>query len=254
MFSACVTRLATTCSGLKLQAIITAQIDADNCLYWGNKISEKKYYDDIRSVHPIHSRLLREPEFMVGELYYSSIKNLAINLTSSLEYYLKDNMRLNMMRNYSLLKKIMLETKTVIDPKDIIDIDEIELLREKYIYEISEHVCSGELWKTKFKKYINLLDLPKSLVTEEINNRLDSFWQLRNDIAHGNTRGLTLKYDGNTYHYHPSIQEDEYTQFALLFIALVDEVVDFISKVDKTSLDKWEATDATLLLRKKAPN
>lgn len=31
MFSACIARLITTYSGLKLQAIINAQIDANNC-------------------------------------------------------------------------------------------------------------------------------------------------------------------------------------------------------------------------------
>lgn len=39
------------------------------------------------------------------------------------------------------------------------------------------------------------------------------------------------------------------TQFALLFIELVDEVIAFLSKTDKLSLQKWEATDATLLLK-----
>lgn len=47
--------------------------------------------------------------------------------------------------------------------------------------------------------------------------------------------------------YDSNISVEEYTQFALLFIKLVDEVIAFLSKVDKLALGKWEATDATLL-------
>lgn len=34
MFSACIAKLITTYSGLKLQEIINVQIDANNCLEW----------------------------------------------------------------------------------------------------------------------------------------------------------------------------------------------------------------------------
>ena len=141
----------------------------------------------------------------------------------------------------------MADTKTVINPIEIVEINDIEQLRFKYICEISDHVCSGELWKAKLKKYINLLALPNHLGTEEINNRIDSIWKARNDIAHANTRGLILNYDGNTYKYDSNIGAEEYTQFALLFIELVVDVIAFLSKIDKLTLEKWEATDATLL-------
>lgn len=141
----------------------------------------------------------------------------------------------------------MIETKQLIDPKDIIEINDIEQIRLKYIYNISEHVCSGELWKNKFKKYIKLLSLPNDLCEDAINNKIDSIWKVRNDIAHVNSHGLLLIYSENAYKYDSNISEKEYTQFALLFIELVDEVIAFLSKVDKLSLQKWEAKDAILL-------
>lgn len=174
MFSACLLRLITTYSGLKLQAIINTQINEKNCLEWGKCISEEEYFNEIQSIHPIHERLIKEPNFIVGELYFSWIKSLIINFTSTLEYFLKDSIRLNMMRNYSLFKKILAETKQVINPIDIVEMNDIEQLRLKYICNISEHICSGEMWKEKLKKYINLLSLPKDLAGEEINNRIDS--------------------------------------------------------------------------------
>lgn len=249
MISACIARLISTYNGLKLQAIINTQINTNNCLEWGKKITKEKYFNDIKSVHSIHERLIKEPNFLVGELYYSSIKSLIINFSSSLEFFLKDSMKLHMMRNYALFKKVLADTKMVINPTDIVDINDIEKLRLKYICEISEHVCSGELWKTKLKNYINLLALPKDLLSEEINNRIDSIWKARNDIAHANTLGLALNYGGNTYKFDSTVDVNEYTQFALLLIQLVDDVIVFLSKVDKLALEKWEATDATLLIR-----
>ena len=40
MLSASYARLGSELSGLKLQAIISGQIDANNCLEWGEKISK----------------------------------------------------------------------------------------------------------------------------------------------------------------------------------------------------------------------
>ena len=47
---------------------------------------------------------------------------------------------------------------------------------------------------------------------------------------------IHIRYDSN-------IGAEEYTQFALLFIELVDDVIAFLSKIDKLTLEKWEATD-----------
>lgn len=57
-------------------------------------------------------------------------------------------------------------------------------------------------------------------------------------------------YDNKTYNYNSNMGVTEYTQFALLFIKLVDNAIDHLSQVDKLSLDKWKTTDATLLYRK----
>lgn len=250
MLSACLARLGTACSGLKLQAIINAQIDENNCREWGNRISKADYFAEIKSVHPIHNRLIEEPQFMVSELYYNAIKSLVINFSASLEFFLKDSMRLNMMRNYSLLKKGLIESKQSVNPIDIVEINDIEQVRLKYINNISNIMSSGELWSNKIKKYIKFMDLPNNLYAEVINKEIDSIWKMRNDIAHANTRILSLNYGEVTHKYGTGISVDEYTQFALLFTKLVDDTMTFLSKVDKLSLAKWKTTDGTLLHRK----
>lgn len=250
MLSACLARLRTACSGLKLQAIINAQIDENNCREWGNRISKADYFVEIKSVHPIHNRLIEEPQFMVGELYYNAIKSLIINFSTILEFFLKDSMKLNMMRNYSLLKKGLIESKQSINPIDIVEINDIEQVRLKYINNISNIMSSGELWSNKIKRYIKFIGLPNDLYAEVINKEIDSIWKMRNDIAHANTRILSLNYSEVLYKYGPDISVDEYTQFALFFIKLVDDTMTFLSKVDKMSLAKWETTDGTLLHRK----
>lgn len=250
MLSASYARLGSELRGLKLQAIISGQIDANNCLEWGEKISKADYFDEIKSVYPIHDRLIKEPNFMLSKLYYNSLKSLIISFSATLEFFLKDSMQLNMMRNYSLLKKGLIESKQVIDPKDIVDIDDIELVRLKYIKNISNNMCSGEMWSGKFKKYVKFLSLPNNLLGETINKKIDSIWKMRNDIAHANTNILSINYNGTIHKFGADINAEQYTEFALFFIKLLDETLSFVEKVDKLSLEKWKTTDATLFYRK----
>lgn len=250
MLSASYARLGSKLSGLKLQAIISGQIDANNCLEWGEKISKADYFDEIKSVYPIHDRLIKEPNFMLSKLYYNSLKSLIISFSATLEFFLKDSMQLNMMRNYSLLKKGLIESKQVIDPKDIVDIDDIELVRLKYIKNISNNMCSGEMWSGKFKKYVKFLSLPNNLLGETINKKIDSIWKMRNDIAHANINILSINYNGTIHKFGADINAEQYTEFALFFIKLLDETLSFVEKVDKLSLEKWKTTDATLFYRK----
>jgi hypothetical protein len=152
-----------------------------------------------------------------------------------------------MMRNYSLLKKGLNEQKITITPNDIVEIDNIEQIRYKYIIKVSNIICSGELWTNKFKAYVKFMSLTNSLFSEAINKKIDSFWEARNDIAHKNKNKLSLIIDETTYEYDSQINVAQYSEFALLFIKLVDDTIAFLSKVDALSLEKWEATDATLL-------
>ena len=213
MLSASYARLGSELSGLKLQAIISGQIDANNCLEWGEKISKADYFDEIKSVYPIHDRLIKEPNFMLSKLYYNSLKSLIISFSATLEFFLKDSMQLNMMRNYSLLKKGLIESKQVIDPKDIVDIDDIELVRLKYIKNISNNMCSGEMWSGKFKKYVKFLSLPNNLLGETINKKIDSIWKMRNDIAHANINILSINYNGTIHKFGADINAEQYTEF-----------------------------------------
>ena len=187
---------------------------------------------------------------LYSKLYYNSLKSLIISFSATLEFFLKDSMQLNMMRNYSLLKKGLIESKQVIDPKDIVDIDDIELVRLKYIKNISNNMCSGEMWSGKFKKYVKFLSLPNNLLGETINKKIDSIWKMRNDIAHANINILSINYNGTIHKFGADINAEQYTEFALFFIKLLDETLSFVEKVDKLSLEKWKTTDATLFYRK----
>ena len=247
MFSTCYARLISVFSGLKLQAVISSKIDKDDCLKWGEEVSNADYFKDMISVHLIHERMIDESEFILGDLYCSIIKSLTISFVSRLELFLKDSMRLCMMRNYSLLKKGLYEYKITIEPLDIVEYNDIDKMRLKYINIISNKVSSGELWSEKFKKYVKFLSLSNNLQGEDINHRIDSIWKMRNDISHANSNIMTFEHDGNTYRYNTNINSDEYVKFALIFIELVDECEVFFKKVDGLSLEKWKVKDGELL-------
>ena len=99
----------------------------------------------------------------------------------------------------------------------------------------------------KLKKYLRFLSLSNDLAGEAVNKKIDSIWAARNDIAHASSKALSLKCGEIECVYNPNINAEEYTQFALYFIELVDDTIEFLTNVDKLSLEKWKTTDATLL-------
>ena len=246
MISACYARVASSFSWLKLQAIINAQIDTENCKEWGLKISKTDYYDDLKTIHSIHNRMINESDVMLSELQYSALRGVIISFTALLEQYLKDSIKLNMMRNSSLLLKGLHDSKTIIEPNDLLQYDDVDSIKMKYINNISVSVCSGELWKEKIRKYVKFMSLNKELSQRMINNKIESVWKVRNDITHANTNVLTLEYEEMREQYSSSISAEEYIRFSLFFVELVDETIDFLSTIDKLSLDKWETTDDSL--------
>jgi len=246
--SACTARLISTFSGLKLYAVLNGQIDEQHCLEWGNKISKAHYFKDIQSIYPIHQRLLNEPAFIVGDIYYNSIKILVVNFTSTIEFFLKDTMRLYMMCNFSLFRKGLNDAKISIAPNDIIDYDDVNELRLKYIKNIANIMSTGELWSNKLRKYISFLNLPKDLGKNAVVNlKIDSIWKMRNDIAHQNIKKLFLYIDKDEFIYDSNMSHENYIQFILFFINLIDDTIKFLTELDKDSLERWPVTTPSLV-------
>jgi hypothetical protein len=247
MISACYARLASSFSVIRLQLVLNSQINAKDCLKWGKNINTSQLVKDIESVKPILERLSNEPDFMVREIYLNTLKISILNFTSYIEFFLKDSLALCMKRNYSLLNKGLSDEGVSITPKDITEFQDIIQIREKYIYLISDYKCKGELWSNKFKCFINFLSLPKSLLSNEINIKMDSFWRLRNDIVHGNSKVYNLKIKKEEFIYSSDMSNNEYIQFIKMFIDLMDSTLIFFQKVDSMYLELWPATDGELL-------
>lgn len=226
-------------SGLKLQAIVFAQVNSADCLEWNNRIAQKEYCDKLESISPIRSRLSSEPDFLLSELLYGEISELTVCFSSLLESYLKTSLRLLMKRSDSLLRKGLKESDQKINPIDIADMSDMDMLRDKYIGFISDSICSGEMWNGKLKKYIRFLDLDMNFLNEGVNSRINSIWKMRNDISHSNSYSLSLNCDNTEYTYNHNVSVQEYTQFALYFVNLVDETSSFLSTLDEVSFQKW---------------
>ena len=47
-----------------------------------------------------------------------------------------------------------------------------------------------------------------------------------------------------------NINSEQYAEFAVFFIKLIDKTIDLLEKVDRLSLEKWEVTDTSLFYRK----
>lgn len=240
MFSACFARLSTNLSGYRLQLLTSSQISKDNCFDWGTHLSKSKHLlVDIPTVKPILERLTSEPEFMVGMVQHDAIITGVIKLTSSFEYFLNDLVSLCMMRNYSLLKKGLKDIQ--INPFDIVEIDNLKMIRYKYIDIIAHEKCKGELWSKKLKRACSFLGVSEKNYLNSINKTIDSIWKMRNVIAHSDSRKLTFTDQWEILEYTEFSNEDMYINFIIHLIKAVDSLEDLMKSLDNEALKKWPA-------------
>ena len=243
MFSACYARLATNISGNRLQLLTSYQINKDTCYELGNRLKkDKKLLVNIPTVEPILKRLTLEPQFMVGMVQHNSIITGVIKLTSSLEFFLNDLVSLCMVRNNSLLKKGLKDIQ--INPFDIVEMDDLNKIREKYIGIITQDKCKGELWSKKLKRVCSFLEVSDKYYADSLNKAVDSIWMMRNTIAHGNSNRLVFVKDDVMYEHLEVSKEDEYIRFIEPFISIMDKLENLMEKLDLEALNKWSAQDS----------
>lgn len=240
MFSACYARLVTNFSGNRLQLLTSYQINKDTCFELGDRLKkDKKLLANIPTVKPILDRLTVESQFMVGMVQHNSIITGVIKLTSSLEYFLNDLVSLCMIRNNSLLKKGLKDIQ--INSFDIVDMDDLNKIREKYIEIIAQDKCKGELWSRKLKRVCSFLEVSEKYYADSLNKAIDSIWMMRNVIAHGNSNRLVFTKDDVMYEHLEVSREDEYIRFIEPFISVMDKLEKMMEKLDAEALKKWPA-------------
>ena len=240
MFSACYARLVTNFSGNRLQLLTSYQINKDTCFELGDRLKkDKKLLANIPTVKPILDRLTVESQFMVGMVQHNSIITGVIKLTSSLEYFLNDLVSLCMIRNNSLLKKGLKDIQ--INSFDIVDMDDLNKIREKYIEIIAQDKCKGELWSRKLKRVCSFLEVSEKYYADSLNKAIDSIWMMRNVISHGNSNRLVFTKDDVMYEHLEVSREDEYIRFIEPFISVMDKLEKMMEKLDAEALKKWPA-------------
>ena len=241
-FSACYARLGTNLSRNRLQLLTSCQIDKETCYNWGIQLSKQnELLYEIPTVKPILDRLISEPEFMIGMLHHNSLITGITKFTSSLEYYLNDIVTLCMERNYSLLKKGLKDIQ--MNPFDIVDMDNLLKIRYKYIDIIAQEKCKGELWSKKLKRVCMFLNLSNKYYSDKINNTVDSIWEMRNIIAHGDSSILSFLDDGILLEHTEESNKEVYMDFIVHFIKIADKINELLLKFDKEALKKWPAKD-----------
>ena len=177
---------------------------------------------NIPTVKPILERLTLEPQFMVGMIQHNAIITGVIKFTSSLEYFLNDLVSLCMVRNDSLLKKGLKEIQ--INPFDIVDMDDLNKIKKKYIGIIAQDKCRGELWSKKLKRVCSFLEVSDKYYADSINKAVDSIWVMRNTIAHDNSNRLVFVKDDVRYEHLEVSKEDEYIRFVEPLISVMDKL------------------------------
>ncbi|TDN79362.1 hypothetical protein DET49_13825 [Salegentibacter sp. 24] len=233
----------TTISILNLQLMISTQFTDQECLDW-----EKSLRIDLEKANtaivtdPITERLKDAPLFLLNELRLSSISTAIINFTSTTEHYIKDILELSLQRNDGLRKKAF--SNCNISALELEEFESIDEIKKKLFKSISSENSKGQLFSNKFKKANSFLNIKSHNNGSNIFQNLDSIWRLRNKIAHSNTgflKKLEINTNSGTKVLNKEPEKDEYLNFSIEFLKIIDEFTKFLKKWDNSVLVKWPA-------------
>lgn len=230
----------TTISILNLQLMISTQFTSQECLDW-----EKSLQLDLLesrtslSTDPIVERLRESPVFILNELRISSITSALINFTSTTEHYMKEILELCLRRNDSLRRKSF--SGFNISALELEEFDTITDLKKKLFKSISSEHFKGRLFSQKFNRASLFLDIKNEDISGLLKS-MDSFWLLRNKLAHSN-KGFLEEFRIFTKKGEATLSKEpskmEFLAFAIDFLSVIDNFTNFLRGWDTKVMDKW---------------
>lgn len=244
MFSACRLRLFATFSRMRLELLLYSQADNADFNTWALKLknvlpSYPSIYQDMKGI--IEGKFDND-HFLSSEIRISALSNSIINYTSACEYYLSDFIRL-MLTNNKLFKRGLDLINISINKFDIIEFNDIEDLRNKYMNQLSAEYSKGELWAKKFSNAHRLFDIQFNK-NDLIIQSIDSIWAHRNKLAHLNKRfhfPIKLKdLSGADFELSDLSSKEKYFDFCIKLVEIMKDGYNKIEKFEQIVWKKWE--------------
>lgn len=244
MFSACQLRFLTAFSGIRFGLLLHSQSINSDFSTWTEKLkhSLKKKGPIYKEVAPIIERGINEDDWLVQEMRLMALSNAILNFTSASEFYLSDLIRLKLSKIPNLLKRALDLKNININKMDIINFDDIEKLRNKYIEQLSYEFCGGELWTKKFMAASKLFDIPQDKNTSLLIS-VDSIWKERNKFAHSNKmHHLPIEIiglDGKKIIIEELEDDEGYLDFCVTLLEIMRMCVERCKQWEKSIAKKW---------------
>lgn len=218
----------------RLLLLISSEITEGDCSKWASTLKELDHsFDSSPEVINHLDGVISNPSLTVGRLRHMLIQSGIINMTASLEFFLSNIVSFRMQRNPSYFKKAIGTNAPKINPKDLVDFTDIDQLREKYIDEIAQSICQGELWSKKLEHVCKFLNVNSP---DPIHKTIDSIWEMRNSIAHDKLPTLMFTSDRKTFVHTVSSTKDEHFEFVITLLAAFEKLVALLNDMDGATM------------------
>ncbi|RNI28720.1 hypothetical protein [Rufibacter latericius] len=236
-------RLLSSFSITRFELLLHTQgTSADFCT-WALKLKDviPTYPTIGENMNGIIERGINEDDFLVTEIRLNAISSCIINYTSSTEYFLVDLIKWKL-RDKRLLRRAMDLKDIAIKKFDIIEFEDIEKLREKYINHLAGEFSFGTLWSKKLGNTHKLFDLSFDKHSNVIKS-IDSVWEQRNKLAHLNRiNHLPMSFtdlNGDNLEIKDLKDNDDYLKFCIELIKTINASLDMLDKFQQRIMEKW---------------
>lgn len=218
----------------RLLLLLSSEITEGDCSKWATTLKELDHsFDSSPEVINHLDGVISNPSLTVRRLRHMLIKSGIINMTASLEFFLSNIVSFRMRRNPSYFKKAIEMNAPKIKPNDLVDYTDIDQLREKYIDEIAQGICQGELWSNKIERVCKFLNVKSQ---NPIYKTIDSIWKMRNSIAHDKIPTLMFTSDGKTFVHTDTSTKDEHIEFVINLLAAFEKLVALLIDMDRDTM------------------
>lgn len=244
MFFAAYARLLTSFSITRLELLLNCQGTNSDFQKWATKLKDSippstYIYQEMEG---IINREINEKDFLLHAVRLNAISSCILNYTSSSEYFLVDLIQWKL--NDKRILKRALDLKDIVIKKfDIVDFENIEDLRAKYIQQLSGQFSEGELWTKKISNACKLFDIPFDK-NQKVIKSIDSIWEQRNKFAHLNKLDHLpisfTKLNLDVVEITELIDDTKFLNFCLELIALMTEGLNEIYKFQQKVGEKWQ--------------
>jgi hypothetical protein len=189
-------------------------------------------------------KAIREPAIACSQFYTSYTNYLISRFTAIIELFLKDTVKEQLKLNQNLTEKLLSSNIKIMPLKKYLkhfDTDEYMTMLNIGAGEYTK----GEKWSKKFKNCCAFLEIDSQCQNQDINKKLDSLFDIRNDILHLNRHQTEDKIpkikttNGLEYDRETPLDNNQYMEIIEYLIQLRYDTIIMLQNFTTELYKKW---------------